>query len=230
MSPPSKEIPRKRRGIGTARDEFQLYKAAVNGVLDAFISVDAEECIIEWNDRAKELFGWSADEVLGKTLSAAIGVQEASSPLLGTVAEPEKTAHTSKRQRLLVRRRDGERFTAEMQIARSCIKNQSYSTIFIRDISDTLFAEQQLVQAQKLEAIGHLTGGLAHDFNNILGIIIGSLDLAKRRLTSDPAKAETGIGAAADAAQRAAQPAAGGAIGHQCRQYPARRQRGSQQA
>ena len=48
-------------------------------------------------------------------------------------------------------------------------------------------------------------GGIAHDFNNMLAIIIGSLDLAKRRMTSAPDKAATGIANAADAAQRAAQ-------------------------
>ena len=66
-------------------------------------------------------------------------------------------------------------------------------------------AETQVRQMQKLESIGQLTGGIAHDFNNMLAIVIGSLDLAKRRIKSEPDRALKGIETAEEGARRAAQ-------------------------
>ena len=62
-------------------------------------------------------------------------------------------------------------------------------------------AEATLRQAQKMEAIGNLTGGMAHDFNNVLGVIIGNLDLLKRLITDNAAAAEL-CGEALDGASR----------------------------
>jgi PAS domain S-box-containing protein len=59
-----------------------------------------------------------------------------------------------------------------------------------QDITDRRLIEQQLAQAQKMEAIGNLTGGMAHDFNNGLGVIIGNLDLLGRLVKADPMATE----------------------------------------
>ncbi len=70
-----------------------------------------------------------------------------------------------------------------------------------RDIEE---AESRIRQMQRIESIGQLTGGIAHDFNNMLAIVIGSLDLADRKLESDPTKARQAIANAQEGAERAA--------------------------
>ncbi len=72
------------------------------------------------------------------------------------------------------------------------------------DVTERRDLENQLHRAQKMEAIGQLTGGLAHDFNNICGIILGNLDLLQERLASDDESAEL-VKEALDAAQRGAE-------------------------
>ena len=59
-----------------------------------------------------------------------------------------------------------------------------------QDITERRLIERQLAQAQKMEAIGKLTGGLAHDFNNGLAVITGNLDLLARLVKADPTAAE----------------------------------------
>ena len=64
--------------------------------------------------------------------------------------------------------------------------------------------ESQLRQMQKMESVGQLTGGIAHDFNNMLAVVIGSLEMARRRL-DDPARLMSSIDSAEEGAKRASQ-------------------------
>ncbi len=85
--------------------------------------------------------------------------------------------------------------TAEITLSNARLKDE---------IARSAAAEEQVRQMQKLESVGQLTGGIAHDFNNMLAIVIGSLDLARRRLDDPTGRVLKYIDNAMDGARRAA--------------------------
>ncbi|BBL77130.1 PAS domain-containing sensor histidine kinase [Methylomagnum ishizawai] len=164
-----------------------LYRSAIQGSPDAYFVLDGQGRIQEWSPRAESMFGYTQEEVRGRPLEQAIQPR-------GNPGEPEDVfvrflrtcleQGSGRRRRFIARQRDGSGMPVEIQASQLELGGQRCYTGFIRDISDRLLAEGRWVQAQKLEAIGQLTSGLCHDFNNILSIVIGSLELLNEPLTA----------------------------------------------
>ena len=89
-------------------------------------------------------------------------------------------------------RKDGTVFPVEISSKNATFENQVYHISYVRDISDRVNAnkereklEAQLIQSQKMESVGRLAGGVAHDFNNMLSVILGYSELIKTKIAPD---------------------------------------------
>ncbi|HEU5260212.1 MAG TPA: response regulator [Gemmatimonadales bacterium] len=88
------------------------------------------------------------------------------------------------------KRRDGSLLSVQLSVraVRNAARHVEYYETFVRDVTEQRRLQQQLVQAQKMEAVGRLAGGIAHDFNNLLTVITSYSDLLLEDLGRDDPK------------------------------------------
>ncbi len=149
---------------------------------DAIIVGDSDGRVTYWNDGAERVYGWSRDEAVGKRTCDLIGFDEseyatAESVLAGTGSfngEMRHTTRTGERRVILVR------WTAVRSDDHVELSVMSINT----DITDARRVEEQFLRAQRLESIGTLAGGIAHDMNNVLAPIMLAVDLLRDGITN----------------------------------------------
>jgi PAS domain S-box-containing protein len=155
----------------------------------AMMSLDRGGLVATWNGAAKTLTGHEAGDTIGRPLP--FGDPHDGSDLEHIVAQA-LAGHSALGVELSGRHRDGSRLRLLLSAAPVRGEDGAVTGVMVvaLDISPLRTIEQQLRQAQKMEAIGQLTGGLAHDLNNILGVVIGNLDLVHLKLKDRPAESE----------------------------------------
>jgi len=134
------------------------------------------------NEAACRHLGYSHDELMGLSVSdvATSPTREAWPDEWRRLREEgSRTFETSQR------RKDGTDFPVEITVNHVQFEGTEYACIFGRDITSRRSLEAQLRQSQRMEAIGGLAGGVAHDFNNILGIIMGYSGLMGKDIGPD---------------------------------------------
>jgi PAS domain S-box-containing protein len=197
-----------------AQETDQLFRRLVEGVTDyAIFMLDPDGRVASWNPGAERIKGYRREEILGQHFSRFYTEEDRAAGVparaLSTAAETGR--YVSEGWRV---RKDGERFWASVVldgIRASDGALLGYAKV-TRDATERLKAQQALeearealFQSQKMEAVGQLTGGVAHDFNNMLAGIIGAMELLRRRIRSARyAETDKYIDAAVASANRAA--------------------------
>lgn len=163
----------------------------VQATQDAVVTIDAEHRIMLFNSAAEAMFGYRAEEVQGKDVNMLMP-EPYHSEHGRYVSRYEETgeAHAIGRIRTVTaRRRNGEEFPIELSVTRVEGGQARYGA-FIRDISDKVRLQQELVQREKLAAIGTTAAKFAHEVSNPLNGMFTQVQLMKRRLErsddSDP--------------------------------------------
>jgi PAS domain S-box-containing protein len=149
---------------------------------DAIIGKGLDGIITSWNKGAERVYGYTPEEVVGKHISilAPSDRPDEIPEILKKIARGESVEHYES-----VRvTKDGQPLNVSISVSplRDAKGEVVGASAIARDITAQRKAEGQLHQSQKMEAIGRLAGGVAHDFNNILAIISACTEFLRDRI------------------------------------------------
>ncbi len=173
-----------------AEEALTLFRALIDRAGDAIEVVDPETGrFLDVNEKACLVHGYTREEYLSLTV-ADVNPAGSARPWSEFAEELRQAGFVSVEGQH--RRKDGSLFPVEVHVNYIRL-SRDYIVAVVRDISDRRRLEEQLRQAQKMEAVGRLAGGVAHDFNNLLTVINGYSELLFDSLPpGDPGRALVG--------------------------------------
>ena len=168
-----------RQKVESLHESEALFRSLVQTAGNVIVFLAPDRRILEWNLEAERVFGWSRDEVLGRDyfelflppeVRTAIGAEM--EKVLG--GEPTRGFENT------ITTRDGDQRILQWNATRTQDNDGRPTGIIAcgQDITERHQLEEQLRQSQRMEAVGQLTAGIAHNFNNLLQGIMGNLELA----------------------------------------------------
>jgi len=197
-----KDLTERKKAEEALKESEERVRSIVETASDAIISTDSSGNIVSWNRVAGDMFGYSADEAVGKSITILIPerFRKAHQSGLERVVSTGKTKLIGGTVELAGLRRDGSEVPLDLSLAKWEIKGGVFFTGIIRDVTERKHAERKLkeysemleekvnevedrtrdlkesqvalIQADKMAGLGTLAGGIAHEVNNPLASIL----------------------------------------------------------
>jgi len=186
----TRDLTEQRAAEASLRRSQEQFRRLVEGVTDySIFLLEPDGRVATWNAGAQRIKGYRPEEIIGQHFSRFYTEEDREN------REPDKALETATREGRFEKegwrvRKNGERFWANVVIDPIYDSGELVGFAKItRDITERREAQltlekarEALFQSQKMDAIGQLTGGVAHDFNNLLTAILGSLEIAHKRV------------------------------------------------
>src|SRR6266550_3649667 len=174
------DITERKRGEERIREQAALLDQAQ----DAILVRDLEHNILFWNKGAERIYGWNAKEAVGRNAAALLLKEPSSQFERARQAITEKGDWSGEIHQI---RRDGKEIIVESRWTLVSDEQGSPTAILVinTDITEKKLMEAQFLRAQRMESIGTLAGGIAHDLNNVLSPILMAIDMLQMKATDE---------------------------------------------
>jgi PAS domain S-box-containing protein len=171
------------------RAEQQIHEQAalLDQAQDAILVRDLDQNILYWNKGAEKIYGWTAEEVVGKNAEELLfkdrsGQFDAAREAILQQGEWKGDMHQT--------RRDGTEIIGESRwsLVRDDQGQPKSILVINTDTTEKKRMESQFLRAQRMESIGTLAGGIAHDLNNVLSPILMAIDMLQLKTTDESSR------------------------------------------
>lgn len=187
----TKKIKMELREIGESE---QRYRQIVESAHDAVAILDEKNRIKFFNKRLLYLTRYAPEELIGAELTKLIDGLDMDGGHQGFArcSQEGSVVHEAE-----VFQKNGGKRKVEVSAANFFLSpNRTHSILYLKDITEKKQMEERLIQSEKLRALGEMAAGVAHDFNNVLGAILGRAQLMKlewRKMSDEVIQNELGI-------------------------------------
>ena len=159
--------------LTTLEEAASHYKAILETTVDAIITIDIQGIVQTFNAAAEKIFGYRAEEVIGNNVNMLMPepYQSEHDGYIGRYLETGTPKIIGTGRQVTGLRKDGTEFPMDLAVSEVPLKDKKVFTGIVRDMTERILLEEQLVQSAKLAAVGKLVSGIAHEVNNPVSII-----------------------------------------------------------